>query len=632
MTADLSRVLKVDEIEWDLNHLTTERPSMLPWLERAGIAALGSESPPEVVEQALGRLRATLPFDLDPMSRQTLRMTLKHAMEAQGVCFTTALIDTALRPGPTSSVLPVTRKSQATHLVDLALNSGVELWHSPAGDSYITLPADGHREHYRLSATWVRDWLARRLYAVTHSTPGSQAISDALSVFSGLARYEGAEHEPSVRIGRRGEAVYLDLGDPTWRAVEITAAGWRIVQDSSARFVRSRGTDRLPEPVPGGSIEELRQLIHLASVDDFRLLVGWLLGALRPSGPYPLLSLVGEQGTGKSTVARMIRRLVDPHKAELRAEPRTVEDIMIAASRSRVVALDNLSHLPPWLSDAFCRVSTGGALTKRELYSNDEETIIEAMRPMIVTSIADVVTRGDLLDRTIVMTLPVMSKSERLSEAELWRNYESSRARILGALVDAVSSALAREQCMKLGDLPRMADWAVWVTAAEAAFDWPPGTILGAYKTMCDAATGAGLDGDPLAVAIRQIPRPWEGTASDLLVRVTPQGRLPRGWPETPRAISAALRRLAPSLRPLGIEVSTNREGGTGRRLITVTSPEGISGQSSQTSQVSQVPIFPGPFPTEGVTVHHLTSNDSDGCDALDGQASDEDKTDAGLF
>lgn len=187
--------------------------------------------------------------------------------------------------------------------------------------------------------------------------PGSQAIADALAVLSGMARYDGAEHATAVRVGGGHEVVYLDLGGPTWEAVEVSAHGWRVVADPPVRLIRSTGI--LPGPVRGGSIEALRALIHVASEQDYRLLVGWLLGALRSDGPYPLLSIVGEQGSGKSMSARVVRRLIDPHVAELRAEPRSIDDVMIDATRSRVVALDNLSHLEPWLSDALCRVSTG---------------------------------------------------------------------------------------------------------------------------------------------------------------------------------------------------------------------------------------------------------------------------------
>lgn len=368
-------------------------------------------------------------------------------------------------------------KSQATRLVDLALAAGVELWHSCMGDPYVTLPADGHREHFRLSTAAVRDWLARRHHAETRCAPGRQAIADALNVLSGMARFDGAEHATAVRVAGGREAVYVDLGNPTWDAIKVTPAGWHVVPDAPVRFVHSRGMLALPAPVRGGSIDELRALVRLTGEGDFRLLIGWVLGALRPAGPYPLLSLVGEQGSGKSTAARLVRRLIDPHVAELRAEPRTIDDIMIASSRSRVVALDNLSHLAPWLSDALGRVSTGGALTKRELYSNDDETIIEAVRPTIVTSIADIVTRGDLLDRAIAVTLPVLPEGDRLPEAELWRRYDNALPGILGALLDGVASALARERTTQIGTLPRMADWAVWVTGAEPALGWPEQSI-----------------------------------------------------------------------------------------------------------------------------------------------------------
>jgi hypothetical protein len=363
--------------------------------------------------------------------------------------------------------------------------------------------------------------------------------------------------------------VYIDLGDPAWRAIEISPAGWAIEPEPRVRFLRARGARPLVVPTRDGSIDALRDLVHIATDDDYRLVVGWLVGALRPTGPYPLLALAGEQGAGKSTAARVIRRLVDPSIAELRAEPRTIDDVMIAAARSRVVALDNLSHIEPWLSDALCRLSTGGAMTKRELYTDGEEIILEAVRPAILTSVTDIVVRGDLLDRAIAITLPVVAESARVTEDVLWARFAATAPGILGALLDAVASALARERDIAIDRLPRMADWARWVTAAEPGLAWPQGQILDAYRAMRATAVETSLDGDPLAVAIRRLSLPWIGTAADLLVATAPTGRAPRGWPESPRAMSAAIRRLAPYLRRVGIDVATYREPGSGsRRLV----------------------------------------------------------------
>jgi len=463
------------------------------------------------------------------------------------------------------------RPSQATKLVELALGAGVELWHTPTGDPHITVPLGGHREHHALAGRAVREYLARLHHTHTTRTPGSQAIADALGTLAGMARYDGATHDVHVRVAGHHGAVYLDLGDPAWRAAEITAAGWRLVADPPVRFRRGRALLALPEPMRGGAVDALRDVIHVASDDDWRLLVGWIVGALRASGPYPLLALDGEQGAGKSTAARMLRRIVDPSGAELRAEPREIRDLMIAASGGWIVALDNLSHIQPWLSDALCRVSTGGALSTRQLYTDGDEHIIEAIRPVLVTGIASVVTRGDLADRTIAITLPTIPESRRRPEADLWRAYDAIRPQVLGVLLDAVACALRRERDVRLDALPRMADWALWVTAAEPALGIEDGGILRAYAGSRQQAAEQTLDGDPLAVAIRALARPWEGTSAELLSRIAPAGRAPRGWPESPRGLSGALRRLAPQLRRVGISVVLDRrEPHTGRRLVAI--------------------------------------------------------------
>jgi hypothetical protein len=417
----------------------------------------------------------------------------------------------------------------------------------------------------------IRDWLARLHYQRTGRTSGGQAIGEAIATLGGMARYDGAEHGVSVRIAAHNGSVYLDLANPEWRVVEITAHGWRIVSDPPVRLRRTRGLLPLPTPAHGGNVDALRGLANLRTDDDWRLAIGWLLGAFRPSGPYLALALTGEQGSAKSTTARLLRRLIDPSVAELRAEPREVRDLMIAASSSWIVALDNLSHLQPWLSDSLCRLSTGGALSTRQLYTNDDEHIIEVVRPVILTSITDIAIRGDLQERSIAITLPSMPEAQRRSEADLWREYEHEAPGILGSSLDAVSCALRRERDVRLPSLSRMADWAVWVTAAEPALKWPDGAIIDAYAGSGQSAIESALDGDPLAVALRAISRPWLGTAADLLTQLAPASRAPRGWPESPRALSSALRRLAPQLRRIGIHPDLGRrEAHTGRRLIVI--------------------------------------------------------------
>lgn len=463
------------------------------------------------------------------------------------------------------------RVSQATRLVDLALNEGAELWYTATGDPYVTLRVAAHREHHALASRGVRDWLSRLHHTQTGRAPGSQAIADALTTLSGIARYDGAEHAVSVRVAGHDRRIYLDLGAPDWSAFEITSDDWQLITDPPVRFRRGRGMLALPRPERAGTTDLIAEMLGVQG-DDAILIVAWLIGAFRPSGPYPVLSLSGEQGSGKSTRARMIRGLIDPHQADLRAEPREVRDLMIAASSGWIVALDNVSRVQDWLSDALCRVSTGGALGTRTLYSDSDETILSAIRPVILTGIAEVAHRGDLLDRCLSLTLSPLDDAHRRTEGALWAEYERQRPRLLGALLDAVSCALRREHEVRLSTLPRMADWAQWVTAAEPACGWSDGTLLGAYVGSRQSEIETMLDGDVLAAAIRRLSLPWTGTAAELLTAITPAAtRPPQGWPASPRGLSAALRRLAPSLRRVGIDVQTGaREPGTGRRTIHV--------------------------------------------------------------
>jgi hypothetical protein len=272
----------------------------------------------------------------------------------------------------------------------------------------------------------------------------------------------------------------------------------------------------------------------------------------------------------------VLRALVDPNTALLRAEPRDGRDLIIAATNGWLVGLDNLSHLSPWLSDALCRLATGGGFATRELYTDSDETLFDAQRPVILNGIEELATRGDLLDRSIILYLPSIPEAQRRPEVALWHDFETARPRILGALLDAVSTALARVATVKLNRLPRMADFAVWITAAEAALGWEPGTFMVAYTGNREAANELTLEASLIAPAIRKVADAgFTGTATELLRRLYDQAeetlRRQKGWPANPRALSGSLRRIAPNLRAVGINVEFLGNTGSNRhRLIVI--------------------------------------------------------------
>jgi hypothetical protein len=246
---------------------------------------------------------------------------------------------------------------------------------------------------------------------------------------------------------------------------------------------------------------------------------------------------------------------------------------VIAATNSWCVAFDNISTLQPWLSDAMCRLSTGGGFSARELYTDSDEVLFDTTRPLLLNGITDVATRPDLLDRALTVTLPPIPEEKRRPEAALWTEFEKARPRILGALLNAVAGALSAVESVRLEGMPRMADFAVWVTAAERALGWESGAFMVAYNGNRAEATESALEADPVALAVTAFmedKEEWTGTAGglwDVLNGLVGDDiKHTKVWPGAPNALSARLKRLAPVLRGIGIEYEDARLPGHERK------------------------------------------------------------------
>jgi hypothetical protein len=199
------------------------------------------------------------------------------------------------------------------------------------------------------------------------------------------------------------------------------------------------------------------------------------------------LAIAGEAGLDEGRAHENPESADDPNAAPARALPREERDLMIAANNGHILAFDNLSGLPSWLSDALCRLASGGSFAIRQLYTDHDEVLFQAARPAILNGIEDVVCRPDLADRAIFLMLESISDEQRRPEKELWKEFELARPHLLGALLDAVAQGLRSLPRVRLRGLPRMADFALWTAACETAF-WPPGTVLSAYDANRQAA------------------------------------------------------------------------------------------------------------------------------------------------
>jgi hypothetical protein len=342
-------------------------------------------------------------------------------------------------------------------------------------------------------------------------------------------------------------------------------------------------------PVQGGSINLLQQFLNIESQSEWALITAWLLGAMRTSGPFPILVLQGEQGTAKSTTARLLKDLIDPSVTQSQSLPRSERDLAITASKSHVLNFDNLSGMKPWLSDAFCRIATGGGFRTRTLYTDDGEQMFNSIRPMIMNGITDISTRHDFADRSLIVQLPVIPKERRRPESEINRYWELSKGKILGALCDALSASLANYEHTTLDYLPRMADFAKWVTAGETTLGMAKRTFLKEWENNRQRLIDIALDADPIALSILDLRAGYhenngkgkfhlEMTPSSLLQFLnTTQGDRTtlKSWPKQPNVLSGRLRRAATFLREKGIEIEWVKSGD--RKIYIYETDEGYS-------------------------------------------------------
>jgi hypothetical protein len=472
-------------------------------------------------------------------------------------------------------------------LIGLAQAACETFFHTPEKVGYAIIKQNNHREVRLLRSTEFRQFLSKLMYDSLATAPSSEALTQAVTVLQAKALFDGEEHEVHTRVAHVDGKVYLDLGDPAWRCVAIGPDGWKIIpQPESVRFRRPSSMFRLPDPTPGGKVDQLWAFTNLLA-EDRVLFATWVLYVLRGQGPYPILIINGEQGSAKTTLAQILKWLVDPCKGPTRGTPKDEENLMITAANCHVILFDNVSYLKPELADALCRLSTGGGLSKRQLFTDDEEMVFDLTKPIIITGIEPVAYRGDLADRAVILNLPKLD--DKQGEGEFKARFDKARPALLGALLDCLSQALGGLSSVRLEKPPRMVDFARLGIAAEEFVGFPAGDFIQTYgQNRLDAGDSL-LESSPVARHLRQFmegKKTWEGTATDLLDQVnglaTEGERRRKSWPAGPNVLSGALSRLAPSLRQVGIDIDRGRKGHDRQRLIQLRSIAKSSSASSR--------------------------------------------------
>lgn len=476
------------------------------------------------------------------------------------------------------------RQSQASQLVAYVV-ARAELFHDENKNVYAKDLGTG--EVRRVDGRQFRDWLVARFYKDAGKSARDQSMREALATLSGLGRLDGQCLPVHVRVAGASSQYFLDLAIPgDSRVICIEPGRWYICDSPEVMFTRPEAMQPLPMPVKGGSISMLWKIANIP--ENQRLLVlAWLVECLRPDTPFPLIELMGEQGTAKSTTHTALRRLIDPNACDLRSAPRSAEDVFIGAASSWMVCWENVSHLSAQVQDALCTVATGGGYAKRKLFTDADESIINVKRPVSINGISAAVTTQDLVDRTLSIEMPVVR--ERVEVTGLWQEFEANRGQLLGALLDIAAKALELQPSMRLpsGDKPRLVEFALLGMAVAEAAGQSGNTFMQQFNASRQESIARTIDASPVAGAIlewlNRHPNGRRASAGALMDEI---GKFRPThfdlWPKNAKSFGDALRRAAPALRQLGVECrSHGKTGGSVQWEITRKEQRTISSPAS---------------------------------------------------
>ncbi len=442
-----------------------------------------------------------------------------------------------------------------------------------------------------------RPYLVQRYLEKHKKPPTTNALQVVIEAAIAKALFGGPLRQVHLRTAEHDDRIYIDLGRPdSTHAIEIDATGWRIVPRPPVLFERTETFGELVVPAESATPRDLGRLFDLFPMKntDIYLLVAWFLCAMRPGHPYPVLNVLGEPGSGKTTATKFLRKLIDPAGVDgqlTAGAPRDSRDVFAGLKTAHVMALDNLSGIPPWMSDLLSATATGSGQITKKLYTDSDVSVVEVRRPIILNGISTAGLGGDLQDRCIV--LEMQRPKPLIDERGWWHKADDAAPWILGALLACASTAIKNLPTTKIPPdrRPRMLDASLWVLAAEKALHEVPQfaklSFLDVYAANRRDAASTVVQSDLVGRLILDVAQAeWYGTAAALLAMLETQLREEHGdeatdriikskkWPKNARALSGHLRKLAAQLRECGVNVTFGEKDKAKKKVIVITKTE----------------------------------------------------------
>lgn len=409
-------------------------------------------------------------------------------------------------------------------------------------------------------------WLRRLMWEREGRAVNGEYLKTAAGTLAAHAEFSGEARELHTRAAWREGVLYYELRPG--KVVRVGAGGWTFDANPPVLFRRYPNLKPLPDPEAGGSLEDVCSLVNLKTERDRRLFTTYAATVALPHVGRPILNASGPMGAGKTTAGRVVKRLFDPTAPEtVRYDPR---DFLQKAQHAYIPMLDNVSALPDSAADTLCRLVTGEADSKRKLYTDEEDVIIELRRAVILNGINVPTDRGDVLDRSLVVELERIPDKNRRTEEDLWERFEAEHPKLLGAAFDVLSRSIVCKPSLQLSRRPRLADWGEYAASVYEVLGWGAETFLTDWDEIVRVQNRSALDGSPVAQAVikfmedresfegssTELHKKLESVAEEIGVSVTRD----KAWPKSARWLWRRMQEVVPLLVAAGIEAERGRD------------------------------------------------------------------------
>ncbi len=464
------------------------------------------------------------------------------------------------------------RKNQCEKLLDIIKGMRDELvfFHNELKEPFVQIKVDERKEIWACKSKMFKRWLSMIYWVTYQKAINNENINAAINVIESQACFNGNQYLLHNRTAWYENAVWYDLADPKWRAVKITPEGWEIVDKPPILFRRYSHQQPQIDPSREGDVKKLLEFVNVQDEDQKVLLLVWLVSCFIPDFPHPIPNVYGAQGSAKSFLTKLLRKLIDPSAIEAASFPKDMKELVQMLSHHSCIFFDNVSYMPDYLSDALCKAVTGDGFSKRELWTDEEDIIFSFKRCLGVNGICIAARKPDLLERSILFELERVSPDQRKQEHDLLQAFETVRSRIIGGIFDAITKALKIKPSIKLNVLPRMADFVVWGCAIAEALGYTQQQFLNAYYSNIKNQNDEVLQDSLVATAVFQLMETqdeWIGTPSQLLKilkgiaekqEVDVQNE--KGFPKAANSLSRILNNLKTNLAEEGISFTRGSE------------------------------------------------------------------------